>query len=115
MTTSNEDLAVRIAEIRTMLAERQGQVNESMGRFERTIESFRVEIKGNLDDHRSETEKKLTEVTIKLSKLESDGREVRDTMLLTKGGWKVLVALGALAATVGAFLTKIPWSKVFGQ
>ena len=43
-----------------------------------------------------------------LSSIKVDVREIRDALVSAKGGWKMLMAAGALAGAVGSFvITKI--------
>ncbi len=38
-----------------------------------------------------------------------DVREIRDTLAMTKGGWKVLLATAAVAGAIGAMLSQVAW------
>lgn len=42
-----------------------------------------------------------------VSEIKSDMKQVLTTLSETKGGWKVLVSVGAISGSVGAFIGKV--------
>lgn len=42
-----------------------------------------------------------------LTEVRNDTREVRDTIINAKGGWKTLVVVGSIAGTIGALFGKL--------
>ena len=60
------------------------------------------------------TERELGEIKARLAALEADQheikedvRQIRDTILTARGGWKTLAAAAGFAATIGSLLTYI--------
>ena len=89
-----EDVLVKLTKLETQLEERKTSTEIALAIVRTDAHEFQ------------------TDVLKKVGDLTKDVREVRDTMIMTKGGWKVLVALGGLAMVIGAFLAKLPWDRI---
>lgn len=87
----DEGIKVRRDQTEREIADLKRSVQEARSGFQEDIESLKKEI---------------------LTPLIKDMREVRDSMLYAKGGWKVLIALGGFGAAVGALLAKVPWENL---
>ena len=62
----------------------------------------------NFDRDIGEHGARLDMIEKDLSSIKVDVREIRDALVSAKGGWKMLMAAGALAGAVGSFvITKI--------
>ena len=65
----------------------------------------------------SDADREIGELTARMASLEkttaaiqTDMREVRDTIISAKGGWKILAAIAGIAGAVGALMAKLgPW------
>lgn len=49
----------------------------------------------------------MTNVKADVEEIRDDVREMRDILLRAQGGWRTLVILGTISATLGALLTKL--------
>lgn len=69
----------------------------------------------------SEYERELGEMTAKIHHLETtvngmskDLREIRDTLLQAKGGWKTVMMVAGVSATIGGLMVKVlPFLSAF--
>ena len=52
-------------------------------------------------------EAQVSALTSQLATMQSQVREMHDAITSAKGGWRVLVGVGAVAATLSAALTKL--------
>jgi uncharacterized membrane-anchored protein YhcB (DUF1043 family) len=102
---SGEDVSTQIARMDEGIKVRREQTERDIEALHAAIDQLRQDFKNELAAVKAEL----------LSPLMTDVREVRDSMLYARGGWKVLIALGGLSAAVGALLGKIPWEKVFAK
>lgn len=76
------------------------------------------DIKREFEQYRENMDKKFDELKSSHNSMRSDVREVRDAMIYTKGGWKVLLAFGALCISIGGLIVKVPWenfAKIWGK
>lgn len=94
----------------TIRAEIRQQIADVMARVDSAIHSSR----GMTSDERErfirlETRFALVEEAV--ISMRKDIKEMHDAMTEAKGGWRVLLALAAVAGGVGAFLVKLPWGK----
>jgi len=58
-------------------------------------------------------ETKMTSLESDLKQLQIDVREIRDTVVGYKGGWRMLSLLIAVSAAVGALISKMPFTTIF--
>jgi hypothetical protein len=70
------------------------------------------DLKSGFDQYRLDMDRKFEELKNNHSSMRTDVREVRDAMLYTKGGWKVLLAFGALCISIGGLIVKVPWENI---
>lgn len=66
-------------------------------------------------DRLARLEANFTHLKADVDEIKSDMKKVKDVVISAKGGWKVLVAIGAISGSVGAaigkfapFLTQLP-------
>lgn len=58
-------------------------------------------------------EAKMTSLEHDLKQLQKDVREIRDAVVGYKGGWQMLSLLIAVSATIGALISKMPFTAIF--
>ncbi len=61
----------------------------------------------NIDRDIGNMDARLGALEADMHEVRTDVRDIRDTLLNVKGGWRVLVAVGALSSAFTAFLIKI--------
>ena len=61
----------------------------------------------NIDRDIGNMDARLHVLEADMREVRTDVRNIRDTLLNVKGGWRVLVAVGALSSGFTAFLVKI--------
>ena len=90
-------ILVAVTRVETVVQERRDAVNQLREEFKQ---------------FREDTNTQIEAMKASTGSLAKDVRDVRDTMLYTKGAWKVLLGFGALCLTIGGLIVKIPWDKV---
>lgn len=96
-------LLLAVERLETIQQERRDSVND---------------LKSDFEKYRLDMDKKFEDLKSSHGSMRTDVREVRDAMLYTKGGWKVLLAFGALCISIGGLIVKVPWeniTKVWGK
>ena len=58
-------------------------------------------------------ETKMISLESDLKQLQIDVREIRDTVVGYKGGWRMLSLLIAISASIGALIAKMPFTTIF--
>lgn len=100
---TNAQILAQLARMDEGIKVRREQTEKDIRGVQSSMEKVQADFKADLETLKTEV----------LGPLIKDVREVRDSMMYAKGGWKVLIALGGLGAAVGALLTKVPWEKIF--
>ena len=116
MTTGSiEQALAQIGELKGIMAERRVATDEGMRDIKSDIRENKDETNKKLDSLQASTDKKLDSIQASTNKkvddLDKKVDDIRDIIMQTQGGWKVLVALVAFAGAVGALLAKVPWEK----
>lgn len=73
--------------------ERLARVETKVEHHSEKLEEFRVETRGEFAEVRSD-----------VASVRRDVSEIKDILTQAKGGWRVFLAIGSIAGSVGAFL-----------
>lgn len=96
------EILVTLARMDEGIKERRVQTEREIAGVQKSLEEIQADMKSDLASLKKDV----------LEPLIRDVREVRDSMMYARGGWKVLIALGGFGAAVGALLAKVPWEKL---
>ncbi len=58
-------------------------------------------------------ETKMANLEVDMQLLQRDVREIRDTLVGYKGGWRILTLIVAISAGLGALIAKMPLAAFF--
>ncbi len=72
-----------------------------------------VEVNKTVEREISRLETKMAALEDDLKLLQGDVREIRDTLVSFKGGWRFLSIIIAVSASLGAVVAKIPDTVFF--